>query len=89
MGYLVIGIVALHIAINIIIIGQESVHLQFLKYKRWKLWRKYAKTRGDKIYKFEKRLRKTKMKQQKAKRRAKLEAKENEYFNQAHHIVAN
>jgi hypothetical protein len=49
MGIVAIACVGLHIGVNMFLMIGESIHLTRLRTTRWKLWRKYAKIRGEKM----------------------------------------
>ena len=52
LGYLCMVVVGSHIGVNIVFMARNTFHENVLKYKRWSLFRKYAKIRAEKIYAF-------------------------------------
>lgn len=57
-----VGFVCLHLVVNLFLMFGDSVRQTRLKFTRWKLWRKYAQVRGDKMLKFQKKNRHRKFK---------------------------
>jgi hypothetical protein len=50
-GYVACGIVIIHIGINLFLMFRTNIKEQCLRFTRWRMMRKYAKVRGDAIYK--------------------------------------
>jgi hypothetical protein len=48
-GFVMIGVVFTHIAVNISLMGIETVRNARLRVTRWKLRRKFAKVRGERM----------------------------------------
>ena len=76
LGYLCIGFVSSHIGVNIFFMFKASARDLSLRYKKWSLFRKYAKIRAEKIYKFQKKQRHRNYKNEYKLRKAKLERKQ-------------
>lgn len=51
-GYVCEGLVIFHIAFNLSFLFGDYVLQLKLRFKRWQMFRKYAKMRGEKNYKF-------------------------------------
>lgn len=39
----------IHIGVNLILMFQTTINVSRLRFTRWKLWRKFAKIRGDRM----------------------------------------
>ena len=76
LGKLCIFVVMLHIIVNIFFMGKDTARNVYLRYTKWKLFRKYAKIRAEKIYAYQKKQRHRNYRNEYKIRKAKLERKE-------------
>merc|ERR1740117_2132448 len=49
-GWFMILFDGIHLTINLTLLFQGSIRLAQLKFTRWRLWRKFAKIRGERMY---------------------------------------
>jgi hypothetical protein len=53
-GYIACGCCLVHIGVNLVQIFQENVRIVMLRYKKYKLWRGYAKVRSEAMHNLQK-----------------------------------
>lgn len=49
-GYVACGITLAHIFLNLFLMAQENIRLALLRYKKYRLWRDYAKVRSEAMH---------------------------------------
>jgi len=53
-GSVMVIVDCIHIGVNLVLMFQTTINVSRLRFTRWRLWRKYAKVRGDRMLEFQK-----------------------------------